>query len=121
MFSRETIRVRPNFRIHVGDEIAIGPGKSELLAHIGETGSISAAARRMSMSYNRAWSLVQIMNRCFREPVVRTMRGGRERGGASLTGTGKRVLVLYQRLEREYLAASRATRTELAALLKRKA
>ena len=112
-------RIKPNFRIYLGEEVALGPGKAELLAQVGETGSISAAARRMEMSYNRAWSLIQTMNRCFREPVVLTSRGGRERGGASLTGTGKRLVTLYRRLEKEYLGASVTTRNELASLLKK--
>ncbi len=112
-------QIKPNFRIYCGEEVALGPGKAELLAHVGQTGSISAAARRMGMSYNRAWSLIQTMNRCFREPVLLTTRGGRERGGASLTETGKQLVTLYHRLERDYLSATRATRNELAALLKR--
>ncbi len=122
MKSRSATRrlIKPNFRIYFGAEVALGPGKAELLEHLDETGSISAAARRMEMSYNRAWSLIQTMNRCFREPVVLTTRGGRERGGASLTQTGKRLVTLYQRLETEYLAASEATRNELASLLKQK-
>ena len=36
---------------------ALGPGKAELIARISETGSISAAARAMGMSYRRAWQL----------------------------------------------------------------
>jgi molybdate transport system regulatory protein len=113
--------IKPNFRIYFGDEVALGPGKAELLAHLDQTGSISAAARRMGMSYNRAWSLIQTMNRCFREPVVVTTRGGRKRGGASLTQTGKRLVNLYQRLEADYLSATEATRNKLASLLKRNA
>ena len=87
------------FRVYLGDEIALGPGKADLLRHISDTGSISEAARRMDMSYNRAWLLVRTMNRCFKEPLVRATRGGDSRGGAELTKTGKRVLALYQQLE----------------------
>src|SRR5438477_13094700 len=92
-------RFKSLFRIYLGDEIALGPGKAELLRHIAETGSISEAARRMDMSYNRAWLLVRTMNRSFKEPLVRATRGGDSRGGAELTKTGKRVLALYQQLE----------------------
>ena len=114
------ISILPRLRIMVGDQIALGPGKAELLGLICETSSISKAARRMEMSYMRAWCLVQTMNGCFREPIVLTKRGGQTGGGASLTKTGERLLVLYRRLEREFLAASTATRQELAALLKPK-
>ncbi len=41
------------------DNAMVGPGKAELLEHIRETGSISAAGRAMGMSYKRAWMLVE--------------------------------------------------------------
>jgi len=91
--------VVPRLRIHVGGQIAFGPGKAELLALIAETGSIGDAARHMDMSYMRAWKLVQTMNGCFREPLVTATRGGQERGGAELTPTGGRVLALYQQMD----------------------
>jgi len=95
------------FRVYLGDEIALGPGKAELLRHIAETGSISEAARRMEMSYNRAWLLVRTMNRCFKEPLVLATRGGGSHGGAQLTRTGTRILALYQKLESKVSAAMR--------------
>ena len=78
--------------------IALGPGKADLLDAIASTGSISGAARKMGMSYRRAWILVNTMNACFAEPVVGTEKGGAEGGGAELTSTGRRVLKQYRRL-----------------------
>ena len=105
------------FRILAGHEIALGPGKAELLRLIQDTGSISEAARRMKMSYMRAWSLIQTMNRCFREPVVVTERGGKQRGGAQLTPTGAHLLKLYQKMESECAAATAASRRAIDQLL----
>jgi len=107
--------LRPRLRITSGKEIAFGPGKAELLSWVAKTGSIGQSAKRMGMSYMRAWSLVQTMNSCFRQPVVRAARGGRERGGAQLTETGWRVLALYQHMEQ---AALKAVRTDWRALQK---
>jgi molybdate transport system regulatory protein len=106
---RKTARkhYKSQFRIYLGEEIAFGPGKAELLRHISDTGSISESARRMEMSYNRAWLLVRTMNRCFKEPLVSASRGGDTHGGAKLTGTGKRVLALFQRMESKVAAATR--------------
>jgi molybdate transport system regulatory protein len=87
-------------RILADSAVAIGPGKADLLDHIAETGSISAAARRMRMSYRRAWILVDTMNTCFRSPLVATAKGGPDGGGASLTSTGKTVLRRYRALAR---------------------
>lgn len=86
-------------RLVLEPDIAIGPGKADILDGIAETGSIAAAGRRMGMSYKRAWLLVETMNRCFREPLVETSRGGRDRGGAVLTETGREVLDRYRRME----------------------
>jgi molybdate transport system regulatory protein len=86
-------------RIVLEPNIAIGPGKADILAGIQETGSIAAAGRRMGMSYKRAWLLVESMNACFKTPLVETNRGGRARGGARLTADGERVLACYRRME----------------------
>jgi molybdate transport system regulatory protein len=92
-------------RIYCGDEIAMGPGKAELLRQIAETGSISAAAVAMGMSYRRAWTLVDVMNRCFQAPLVEA-RPGRGTGGARVTAEGEWVLTAYEALVRSVETAS---------------
>jgi molybdate transport system regulatory protein len=101
--------VHPRFRIECGKEIAFGPGKADLLELIAETGSIGKAASRMKMSYMRAWSLVQTMNRCFKKPLILATHGGEGGGGAELTETGRQILALYRELETKTSAATRAT------------
>ena len=86
------------FRLLYNDEIAMGPGKADLLAEIDKTGSISAAGRSMGMSYRRAWMLVDVMNRCFAEPLVHTAKGGKDGGGATLTPLGHQVLQSYKQM-----------------------
>ena len=110
--------VLPRFRILRGGDIALGPGKVELLALIGQTGSINQAARRMGMSYMRAWSLVQTMNRCFKQPLVLVSRGGEGGGGAELTETGGKVAALYQQMEQASLRATAAHWKQLQRLLR---
>jgi len=99
-------------------EIALGPGKVELLEFIAETGSIAEAAKRMDMSYMRAWTLVKTMNACFREPIVEAVRGGEKRGGARLTQTGQQALALYRAMEELSLGAVAHPWRRLRALLK---
>jgi molybdate transport system regulatory protein len=106
-----TLGVR--LRVVLRRDIAIGPGKADLLEAIGATGSISAAARRMGMSYKRAWLLVDTMNRCFRAPLVTAAKGGETGGGARLTMLGDEVLRRYRSMERR---ATRAAGRDLAAL-----
>jgi molybdate transport system regulatory protein len=83
-----TIKLDNKTCIWRADEPAMGSGKADLLDAIIATGSISAAGRSMNMSYRRAWMLVDTMNRCFREPLVRTAAGGQQGGGASVTEAG---------------------------------
>lgn len=89
---------------------ALGPGKAELIARIDQTGSISAAARGMGMSYRRAWQLVESLNRTFTQPVVTTAVGGARGGGARVTPFGRRLAVRYRAMER---AASGAIAADL--------
>lgn len=84
-------------QILCGDAIAMGPGKADLLDAIAREGSISAAGRALGMSYRRCWLLVDEMNRCWRERLVVTGRGGG--GGAALTDAGRGVLAAYRALE----------------------
>src|SRR5919204_6521077 len=84
---------------------ALGPGKAELVERIGETGSISAAARAMGMSYRRAWQLVRALNRDFREPVIETAIGGTRGGGARVTPFGSRLVGQYRAMEAKASAA----------------
>ena len=116
--SPQRVCVVPRWRIYFGKDIAVGPGKVELLAHIQESGSLLDAAKAMDMSYMRAWLLVKTMNRCFKEPVVALKRGGKMGGGAALTDTGQRVLALYQQLEKDSLAAAKAAQRRIVRLFR---
>lgn len=98
-------RTEPRFRILLGEAIAMGPGKADLLEAIDRTGSISAAARTMDMSYRRAWLLVDTMNTSFTQPLVAAKPGGSRGGGAQVTAFGRAVLDAYRRIEEAAAAA----------------
>ncbi len=100
-------------RVMFGTEIAIGPGKAELLEAIAATGSITAAAKSLGMSYRRAWLLIDTMNRCFRTRVVETEAGGNRGGGTQLSALGSEVVRRYRNIETR---AGKAGAAEIAAL-----
>ncbi len=81
-------------QIYCGDQIAMGPGKADLLDAIAAEGSISAAGRKLGMSYRRCWLLVDVMNRCWAEPLVATSSEG-----AQLTESGVAILTAYRGLQ----------------------
>ena len=91
----------------------LGPGKTLLLEHIHQTGSISAAGRAMKMSYKRAWMLVEEMNAAFRDPLVDSARGGANGGGAKLTEAGLAVVAEFRSLE---AAVARSGAAQIATL-----
>jgi molybdate transport system regulatory protein len=95
---------RASLRIDLGGERRIGPGKIKLLELIGKTGSISAAAREMEMSYRRAWLLIDEVNTALKEPAVETATGGSGGGGAALTPFGETLIATYRDIEREATA-----------------
>lgn len=109
----------PQLRILLGNAIAIGPGKADLLEGIARTGSIAAAARALGMSYRRAWLLVETMNRSFRTPLVGAAKGGPRGGGAALTPNGAEALARYRRMEARAQRLLSADMARFAALLKR--
>lgn len=109
----------------LGEDIAMGPGKADLLEAIAREGSISAAGRALGMSYRRAWLLVDAMNRCFRERLVATSPGGAKTGGARLTPAGEAVLADYRALQASVAraaegAALKRLRTRIGASPKRR-
>ena len=105
-------------RVLCGEEVALGPGKSELLDAIAETGSITRAAKVMGISYMHAWSLVRTMNACFRRPLVLAARGGQKGGGTGLTEDGKAVLEIYRAMAAAALQAAVPGRERLREYLK---
>jgi len=76
----------------------LGPGRVDLLEHIDRERSISGAARKMNMSYRRAWELVQDMNEAAGVPLVEANTGGARGGGASITSHGRKAIRLYRKL-----------------------
>ena len=68
---------RLSIRLDLTSGDRIGPGKIALLEAIRATGSISAAARKIGMSYRRAWLLVEQINGSLQQPAVTAATGGR--------------------------------------------
>ena len=105
-----------HLRVTFSDKFYIGPGRADLLEGIAETGSISAAGKRMGMSYKRAWSLVQALNEGFGAALVETSRGGAAQGGATLSDDGAFVLARYRAMQ---AAVRSAITADVAAVARR--
>ena len=97
------LKVNGSLWIEHDGEHFFGPGPVELLERIADTGSISQAARKMKMSYKKAWELVNTLNVHTTRPVVIVQSGG-EKGGGSILTEEALQLIKYYRLLRERFA-----------------
>ncbi len=107
-----------HLRITLSEDFYLGPGRADLLELIAQSGSITEAARRMGMSYKRAWGLVQALNEGFGATLIETQRGGVEQG-AALTTAGAEVLRRYRHMEEQARSAIAADVKALGTLMAR--
>ncbi len=114
----DNLHIRLRMRLYRDQVIAVGPGKITLLEAIDQTGSISAAARHLNMSYRRAWLLVNETNSSMTKPAVVSSEGGASGGGTRLTDTGRQLIQLYRNAESKALAAAKEDLDALAKLVK---
>lgn len=98
-FLQKNVRVRSKIWLETGGLPLLGSGRAELLRLVEKKGSINAAARLLGMDYRRAWGLIDTMEKRLRVKLVIRHRGGPARG-TSLTGEGRTLLALYDKLER---------------------
>lgn len=94
--------LRGRFWIESPQGTFLGQGRVHLLEAIRDTGSISAAARSMKMSYRQAWKLVQSMNEHGNQPLVQSSTGGKGGGGAELTDSGQAAIDLYWKVRDDF-------------------
>lgn len=112
---RPAIMMRP--RVTIGAKIVVGPGKIDLLRHVAEGRSISAAARAMGLSYKRAWLRIDSLNQGLGRPVVEAAAGGKGGGGARLTPLGEALIARYAALESKLAGSARDELAQLGTLL----
>ena len=89
------------FRIDFTESSNLGPGKIALLEGIRTYRSVSEAARRMNISYRRAWLLLDSLNKSFDMPATVNSVGGRGGGGAEITPFGLLLIESYREVERK--------------------
>jgi molybdate transport system regulatory protein len=93
------LKPQTHIRIDFSGTCSLGPGKVSLLEGIERTGSLSAAARALGMSYRRGWLLLHSTNEGFSQPVAELSVGGKDGGGARLTDFGRQLVADYRSFE----------------------
>ena len=98
--NKKTDKPGIRLKVYVREDM-VGGGKLELLKIVGETGSISSAAKIMGLDYKRAWFLLDTLQRCFKKPLFLTNRGGGSSGGTSLTELGTQLIEKFNKTDTE--------------------
>ncbi len=80
-------------------DLLFGKGKTEILELIKEHGSISKASEKLGMSYKKAWTHIQILQKNMDDVLVETHKGRGELGGTSLTPKALETIDKYKQLE----------------------
>lgn len=87
------------FVIHKGEEVFFGPAQYRLLRQIIKDGSINAAAKNLSISYQHAWTVIDKMNKMAPVPIVIRQKGGKDGGGCRISDYGLKIYEEFARRE----------------------
>ncbi|MEM5455335.1 TOBE domain-containing protein [Paraburkholderia phytofirmans] len=100
--SRDNLELGGSVWFQAGAQTLGGASRIALLAAIGETGSITSAAKAVGMSYKGAWDAVDTMNNLAGEPLVVRLTGGKGGGGTTLTPRAVKLIETFRAVEREH-------------------
>lgn len=99
--ARSSIRIGSMLSVHTRGGALGNKRWMDLLASVGETNSISAAARVVGITYKAAWDAIDAMNNLSDQPLVQRSVGGKGGGGTRLTATGQRLVKTFRMVEEE--------------------
>ncbi|MBC8750555.1 MULTISPECIES: TOBE domain-containing protein [Paraburkholderia] len=99
---RDTLELSGSVWFQAGTQTLGGAARIALLAAIGETGSITSAAKAVGISYKGAWDAVDTMNNLAGEPLVVRLTGGKGGGGTTLTPRAVKLIDTFRAVEREH-------------------
>ncbi|MCA8253327.1 TOBE domain-containing protein [Burkholderia sp. AU31624] len=100
--SAEPLELGGELWLRAGEQTLGGATRIALLAAIGDTGSITRAAKAVGLSYKAAWDAVDTMNNLAGEPLVARSTGGKGGGGTTLTQRATSLIAAFRTIEREH-------------------
>ena len=93
-------KIKSRIWIEANDTGFLGEGRVRLLNAIEKTGSLSKAAKSLKISYKKAWSLIDSVNKSAKQPVTISSIGGKGGGGAELTPYGKELIKVFESINK---------------------
>ncbi len=91
-------QIKSRIWIELDNNVLLGKGRVQLLKAIAETGSLSKGSKKIGMSYKKAWSLIDSINKTAKKPLLITSVGGKGGGGAILTAYGEQLIIAYENI-----------------------
>ena len=93
-------KIKSRIWIESENNVLLGEGRVHLLKAIGETGSLSKAAKSINISYKKAWGMLDSINKSAKMPVTINSTGGKGGGGAVLTAYGKSLIQVFDEINK---------------------
>ena len=93
-------KIKSRIWIETDNNVLLGEGRVRLLRAIDETGSLSKAAKALKISYKKAWSLIDSVNKSAKKPITISSIGGKGGGGAQLTPYGKSLITAFETINK---------------------
>ena len=93
-------KIKSRIWIESENHVLLGEGRVQLLKAIETEGSLSKAAKALGLSYKKAWSLIDSVNKSAKKPVTINSTGGKGGGGAELTDYGKQLIAVFEEINK---------------------
>ncbi|SDZ08512.1 winged helix-turn-helix domain-containing protein [Tindallia californiensis] len=83
------------------DQKVFGEGPLMLLKKVEETGSLRQAALAIDMSYSKAWTIINNIEKELNISMLNRSVGGSQGGGSSLTVESQKLMERYEEIKRK--------------------
>ncbi|OIO74589.1 MAG: hypothetical protein AUJ85_05115 [Elusimicrobia bacterium CG1_02_37_114] len=94
------MEIKSKVWIEKDGKLIFGKGKSDLLKAIGQAGSISGASKKMNISFRHGWGYITAIEKRLGVKLLEKSKGGKDKGGSSLTPLAKDLIKKYDKLEK---------------------
>jgi molybdate transport system regulatory protein len=91
-------RVRSKVWLEFNGQPFFGEGRYRLLSAVSQTGSINAAAKALKISYRKAWSRLEAMEKNAPFALLDRQTGGKGGGATRLTAEAENLLSKFEDL-----------------------
>lgn len=95
------MKIKSKIWIESNNGILLSEGRVQLLKMIDETGSLNKASKALNISYQKAWRLIDEVNKIANQPLIETKIGGAKGGGTLLTPYGKSLIIIFDTINKD--------------------